>query len=114
EQKRHRSLRSFQLYLGYGYTKQQSGDGMSMKLGGSDICRTHLFAWTKACVIPQRNDVKWLNKALNKEMKPQANNKKFNTLEQIKDSDQKLKQKINRLNFKITRMLFYELANEII
>jgi hypothetical protein len=110
EQKRHKSLRSFQLYLGYGYTKQQSGDGLTMKLGGSDICRSHLFAWTKACVIPQRNDINWLNKRLNETNTAP----KHNTLENIKDSDQKLKQKINRLNFKITRLLFYELVKSIL
>jgi hypothetical protein len=98
EQKRHKSLRSFQLYLGYGYTKQQSGDGLKMSLGGSDICRSHLFIWTNSCVIPARNDTKWLNKKLN-ETKSAA---KHNTLQSIKDSDQKLKQKINRLNFQPT------------
>lgn len=108
-QKRHKSLRSFQLFLGLGYTKQQSGEGLKMKLGGSDICRSHLYAWTHATVIPARNDNKWLNKKLNETNA----DKEHCTLQAIKDSKQKYKQKINRINFKITRLLFYELVKSV-
>jgi hypothetical protein len=38
-QKRHRSLRGFQLYLGLGYVKKQSGDKETIKLGGPDVVR---------------------------------------------------------------------------
>lgn len=44
-QKRHRSLRSFQAYLGLAYTIQESGDKKQKKFGGSDMCRSHLYMW---------------------------------------------------------------------
>lgn len=114
EQKRHKSLRSFQLYLGMGYTKQQSGDGLKLKLGGSDICRSHLYAWCNAVVIPRRRDVSWLNQELNKTPANIPENSKHSTLAKIRESEQPLRQRINRINFKITRMLFYELAKSLI
>jgi len=41
-QKRHRSLRSFQLFLGLGYTEKQSGDKRVKALGGSEVTRATL------------------------------------------------------------------------
>ena len=42
-QKRHRSLRSFQLFLGLGYTEKQSGDKRVKALGGSEVTRASLM-----------------------------------------------------------------------
>lgn len=56
-QKRHRSLRAFQSYLGLSYSLKQSGDKLQKKFGGSDICRSHLYMWAvdRICLDnPQR------------------------------------------------------------
>ncbi len=44
-QTRYRSQRSFQLYLGVGYKWIQSGDKTIRTLGGSSVCRAHLYMW---------------------------------------------------------------------
>jgi hypothetical protein len=52
KQKRYRSLRSFQLYLGLGYKWKQSGDQIVRFLSGSSICRAHLFMWAFDRIAP--------------------------------------------------------------
>jgi hypothetical protein len=52
KQKRYRSLRSFQLYLGLGYKWKQSGDKIVRFLSGSSICRAHLFMWAFDRIAP--------------------------------------------------------------
>jgi hypothetical protein len=52
KQKRYRSLRSFQLYLGLGYKWKQSGDKIVRFLAGSSICRAHLFMWCFDRIAP--------------------------------------------------------------
>lgn len=44
-QKRDRSLRSFQAYLGLSFTMKQSGDKQSKKFSGSTLIRSHLYIW---------------------------------------------------------------------
>lgn len=44
-QKRYRSLRSFQAYLGLSYKLKQSGDSLKKKFLGSDMVRSHLYMW---------------------------------------------------------------------
>lgn len=44
-QKRNRSLRSFQAYLGLSYKLKQSGDRLSKSFLGSDLARSHLYMW---------------------------------------------------------------------
>lgn len=43
--KRHRSLRSFQAFLGLSRQIKQSGDKQAKRFSGSTICRSHLYAW---------------------------------------------------------------------
>jgi len=47
-QKRDRSLRSFQAYLGLSFTMKQSGDKQSKKFSGSTLIRSHLYIWLVA------------------------------------------------------------------
>lgn len=102
-QKRHRSLRSFQLFLGLGYTEKQSGDKKVKALGGSDVTRASLYAWTLTSVLPNRRDKTPLNIKLNKQ------NGDGWTLNYLKETKISGKQKIIRILFKVTRLLFYEL-----
>jgi hypothetical protein len=44
-QKRDRSLRSFQAYMGLSYSLKQSGDQKTKKFHGSTLVRSHLYAW---------------------------------------------------------------------
>ena len=106
-QKRHRSLRSFQLFLGLGYTEKQSGDKRVKALGGSEVTRASLYAWTLTSVLPARRDTYWLNKKLN-EVRGDGW-----TLKGLKESKISGKQKIIRILFKVVRMLFYELLTEL-
>ena len=106
-QKRHRSLRSFQLFLGLGYTEKQSGDKKVKALGGSDVTRASLYAWTLTSVLPDRRKTSWLGKKLE-----EVHDEGW-TLTGLKESKISGKQKIIRILFKVTRMLFYELYNEL-
>jgi len=44
-QKRNRSLKSFQAYMGLAYKLKQSGDKLSKSFLGSDLIRAHLYMW---------------------------------------------------------------------
>jgi hypothetical protein len=105
-QKRHRSLRSFQLFLGLGYTEKQSGDKRVKALGGSEVTRASLYAWCLTSVLPDRRSSSWLGKKL-----AEANGDGW-ALKALKESKISGKQKIIRILFKVTRMLFYELYKE--
>ncbi|WP_144052568.1 hypothetical protein [Pseudanabaena biceps] len=105
-QKRHRSLRSFQLFLGLGYTEKQSGDKRIKALGGSEVTRASLYAWVLTSVLPARRQTSWLGNKL-----AEVHNDGW-TLKGLKESKISGKQKIIRILFKVTRMLFYELYKE--
>jgi hypothetical protein len=47
-QKRDRSLRSFQAYLGLAYTLKQSGGKIGKSFFGSSLIRSHLYIWAVA------------------------------------------------------------------
>jgi hypothetical protein len=57
-QKRDRSLRKFQAYLGMGYKFKQSGDYLGKSFGGSTIVRSHLYIWAVCMIAPQRGKIK--------------------------------------------------------
>lgn len=105
-QKRHRSLRSFSLFLGLGYTEKQSGDKRVKALGGSEVTRASLYAWTLTSVLPARCEKTWLGKKLAEAIGDGWQ------LQALKDSKISGKQKIIRILFKVVRMLFYELHKE--
>jgi len=44
-QKRNRSLKSFQAYMGLAYKLKQSGDKLSKSFLGSELIRAHLYMW---------------------------------------------------------------------
>jgi hypothetical protein len=105
-QKRPRSLRSFQLFLGLGYVEKQSGDKSTKALGGSEVCRSQLYAWVMTSILPKRYDSTWLNQQLNKKSGDGW------TLDKLRESKISGKQKIIRILFKVTRLLFNELKQE--
>ncbi|NEP59300.1 MAG: IS110 family transposase [Symploca sp. SIO2G7] len=110
-QKRHRSLRSFQAYLGLSYTIRQSGEQKTKKFGGSDICRSQLYEWAVAVVCPEHAK---LNTIVIQKL-----NAKFNELRKW-DSDRNPgndaiagKDAIIRVLFMATRLLFQELCKKL-
>ena len=54
-QKRDRSLRKFQAFMGLAYSYKQSGDKASRKFHGSTLIRSHLYAWAVCMVAPKKN-----------------------------------------------------------
>jgi hypothetical protein len=57
-QKRDRSLRKFQSYLGLGYRIKQSGELDNNHFGGSKIVRSHLYIWAVCQVAPKKQRIK--------------------------------------------------------
>ena len=94
------------MFLGLGYTEKQSGDKKVKALGGSDVTRASLYAWTLTSVLPARRETSWLGKKLN-----EIHDDGW-TLTGLKESKISGKQKIIRILFKVVRMLFYELYKE--
>ena len=106
-QKRHRSLRSFQLFLGLGYVEKQSGDKSIKALGGSEVTRAQLYAWVMTSILPKRYANTWLCQELNTQHGDGW------TLDKLRESKISGKQKIIRILFKVSRLLFYELTKAI-
>lgn len=102
-QKRHRSMRSFQLYLGLGYVKKQSGDKESIKLGGSDVVRSALYMWALDRVFPKRRK-RLVTPPI------QVLSQKLDVLNQSQIPG---KNKVIRILFRATRILFQELCQEL-
>ncbi len=57
-QKRDRSLRKFQAYLGMSYSYRQSGDKNSRSFHGSSLVRSHLYAWAVCMIAPKDYRIK--------------------------------------------------------
>ncbi len=100
-QKRDRSLRKFQAYLGMSYSYKQSGDKNSRKFHGSNLVRSHLYVWA-VCMVAQ-NDQR-IKGDIGKQLCDRYQHLRLNV---------KGKDALIRILFKATRMLFYELLNEI-
>ena len=99
--KRHRSLRSFQAFLGLSYSIAQSGDRTTRAFHGSTMMRSHLYAWAVCQICPKNYKVNTeIGRALS------------DHYQQLRKSN-KGKDSIIRILFKATRMLFYEL-NKVI
>jgi hypothetical protein len=96
------------LFLGLGYVEKQSGDKSTKALGGSGVCRSQLYAWvmTSISILPKRHDSTWLNQLLNEKSGDGW------TLDKLRESKISGKQKIIRILFKVTRLLFNELKQE--
>ena len=102
-QKRDRSLRKFQAFLGLSYSYKQSGDKKSRKFHGSSIARAHLYAWAVCMVAPSKNGNK-----INGEIGNQLSDRYQELRQSVKGKDSLI-----RILFKATRMLYYELLDEL-
>lgn len=100
-QKRPRSLRKFQAFCGLSFSYKQSGDKIKRKFHGNGIIRSHLYAWAVATISRTKNI------------------KHNHIRQQLSDRYQQLRQSVKgkdaliRILFKLTRMLFYELVQEL-
>lgn len=100
-QKRDRSLRKFQAFCGLSYTYKQSGDKVKRAFHGNGMIRSHLYAFV-ICTITRTKNIKH-----------QDLRAKLSDRYQVLRKSVKGKDAITRILFRLTRMLFYELAKEI-
>ena len=99
-QKRDRSLRKFQAFMGMSFSYKQSGDKKSRNFHGSNLVRSHLYAWAVCMVAPKNYRIKT---EIGKQLSDRYQELRVNV---------KGKDALIRILFKATRMLFYELLNE--
>jgi hypothetical protein len=106
KQRRYRSLRSFQLYLGLGYKWKQSGDQTVRFLAGSSICRAHLFMWCfdRIAPLPPKRLPTQIGKILG------------NKYDKLRRGEVKLpwKDAQVRVLYRATSLLFYELCHHLL
>lgn len=102
-QKRNRSQRSFQAYLGLSYKLKQSGDKLSKSFQGSDMTRSHLYMWAIDRICPERS-------RLSNDFGEILGNKADN----LRAAGVPGKDAVMRLLFKTTAMLFKELCRELV
>ena len=103
-QKRDRSLRKFQAFLGMSFSYQQSGNTTKRKFHGSSIVRSHLYIWAVCMVAPSKHGYR-ISGDIGRQLSDRYQALRTNV--NGKDS-------LTRILFKVTRMLFYELFNELI
>lgn len=99
-QKRDRSLRKFQAYLGLSYSYRQSGDFKSRSFHGSSIARSHLYVWAVCVIAVNRSTDNQIVRGLRERYQELRVN--------VKGKDALI-----RILFKMTRLLFYELVREL-
>lgn len=101
-QKRDRSLRKFQAFLGMSYSYKDSGKKSLKNFHGSSLVRSHLYGWAVCSIAPTNYRV------------PSTIGK------QLSDRYQELRQTVKgkdaliRILFKSTRMLYLELVKELV
>ena len=100
-QKRDRSLRKFQGFVGLSFTYKQSGNKTKRQFHGNGTIRSHLYMWA-ICTITQKRNVH------HTEITQELSDRYQELTKSVKGKDA-----ITRLLFKLTRMLFYELVKEI-
>ena len=100
-QKRDRSLRKFQAFLGLSFSYEQSGDSSKRKYHGSSLVRSHLYIWAVCMVSRQKN-------VIGTDIGRQLSDRYQELRQYVKGKDS-----LNWILFKVTRMLFYELIKEI-
>ncbi len=86
---------------GLSYSYKQSGDKTKRKFHGSSIARAHLYVWAVCMIAPTRQRIKG-------EIGQQLSNRYRDLRVNVKGKDSLI-----RILFKSTRMLFYELINEL-
>jgi Transposase IS116/IS110/IS902 family len=99
-QKRHRSLRKFQAFCGLSYKYRQSGNQIKRSFHGNGIIRSHLYIWA-VCTLSRTKNIN--HSPLRQELSD-----RYDQLRQTVAG----KDALNRILFKLTRMLFYELVKE--
>jgi hypothetical protein len=101
-QKRDRSLRKFQAFLGMSFSYKASGNKKSRKFHGSSLIRSHLYAWAVCTVAPQgyRNDT-----SVGKQLSDRYQELRVNV---------KGKDALIRVLFKATRLLYFELQSKLV
>lgn len=103
-QKRDRSLRKFQAFMGLSFKYKQSGDKKGRKFHGSSLIRSHLYIWAVCMVAPSKYGHKIKGK-IGQELSDRYRELRVNV---------KGKDSLMRILFKVSRMLYYELLSEII
>jgi len=104
-QKRDRSLRKFQAYIGMTYKIKESGSKTSKSFGGSSTIRAHLYVWAVCQIAPKKNGYK-VDTAIGRQLSDRYI--EMREVQKVKGKDALI-----RILFKATRMLFYELVNTI-
>ena len=100
-QKRDRSLRKFQAFLGMSYKFNQSGNKVTRTFGGSTMMRSHLYVWAVCCIAPKKHRIK---SDIGRELID-----RYDELRQtVKGKDALI-----RILFKATRLLYRELIKEL-
>ena len=102
-QKRDRSLRKFQAFMGMSFKYQQSGDSNQRSYHGSSLVRSHLYVWAVCMVAPSKYGYR-----IKSDIGKQLSDRYRELRVTVKGKDA-----IIRILFKATRMLFYELLREL-
>jgi hypothetical protein len=100
-QKRNRSLRKFQGFVGLSYNYKQSGDKIKRKFHGNGNIRSHLYIFVTATITRTKH----MN---HHGLVKQLSNRYLELRKTVKGKDA-----IVRILFRLTRMLFYELVKEL-
>ncbi len=100
-QKRDRSLRKFQAFMGLSYSYKQSGDKVKRKFHGNSMIRSHLYIWA-VCVLSRTKNIK------HNQLTQELSDRYTELRKSVKGKDA-----LTRILFKLTRMLFYELLKQI-
>ena len=101
-QKRDRSLRKFQGFLGMSYSYSDSGKKSSKKFHGSSMVRSHLYAWA-VCMVAPKSD------RISSEVGKKLSDRYAELRQVVKGKDALI-----RILFKATRLLYYELVKEMV
>ncbi len=102
-QKRDRSLRKFQAFMGMSFSYEQSGNTIKRKFHGSTIVRSHLYIWAVCMVAPSKHGYR-ISGDIGRQLSDRYRELRTNV---------KGKDSLTRILFKVTRMLFYELLDEL-
>ncbi|MGK7894804.1 MAG: transposase [Xenococcus sp. (in: cyanobacteria)] len=102
-QKRDRSLRKFQAFMGMSFSYEQSVDKVKRKFHGSTMTLSHLYDWASCMVAPKKHGSR-IEGEIGKTLCDRFQELRVNV---------KGKDSLTRIVFKATRMLFYDLLNEL-
>lgn len=105
-QKRHRSLRQFQAFLGLSFVYLESGGMRKRKFHGSSMMRSHLYMWAVCMVSPSTKGYK-----IKSDIGEILTNSYVNYRSQ--SSPIKGKDSLIRILFVATRLLFKDLYREL-